>query len=43
LIEALEHLMGEDTVYVAVNASPCLKQRPAFRRKAAGASEDRDE
>jgi hypothetical protein len=43
LIEAVEHLVGEETVYVAVNSNPCRKQRPAFRRKAAGESEDRDE
>ncbi len=43
LIEALERLVGEETVYVAVNANPCRNQRPAFRRKPSGDSEVREE
>jgi len=43
LVEAIERLVGEDTVYVAVNPNALRKPRPAFRRKAAGESDDREE
>jgi DNA polymerase III subunit alpha len=32
LVEAIEHLLGEGSVYVAVNASPCRKARPARKK-----------
>ncbi len=43
LVEAVEHLVGEDTVYVAVNSNALRKPRAAFRRKAPSDGDDREE
>ncbi len=43
LVHAIEHILGEGTVFVGVNSNPCRKQRPTFRRKAAGEAEEREE
>lgn len=45
LIARIEHLVGEDSVYVAINSSPCRKPRrpPRFRGGGDGGSGDKSE
>jgi hypothetical protein len=45
LIAKIEHLVGEDSVYVAVNSSPCRKPRrpPRFKSGGDGGAGDKSE